>query len=876
MRRFLARLRNLFGNGQADREATREIEAHAALMQEDYERRGMTPREAGRAVVRELGAVSQTMELHRDARTFPGLAGTLRDLRFGARSLARNPGFSVLAVTTLGLGIGANTAIFSVVKAVLLDPLAYRDADRLVTVLHDGAAPVSPANFTDWSEQCSAFSESGAAEFWSPNLTGVEQPENIRGLRMTPAMWPMLGVEPQRGRWFTRPEAREVVLSHKLWVRRFSADPAVIGKTVALNGEAFAIIGVMPSAFQFPPFWATGAELWAPLDLAPRLGQRGGNSLRTFARLASGVELARARTEMAAVTARLEKRFPGTNRDVVVRPLKENVVGNVETPLLIILGAVALVLLIACANVAHMLLARTADRQREIAVRAALGGGKARLAAQFLTENLLLAALGAALGLAVAHAGTRLLVAASPPELPRVQTVAVDGPVVLFLMALSLVTVLLFGLGPAVQAVRGRLAGAMSEGGRGGFGPERSHMRAILVASEFALAFALLVGAGLLVRSFVALRSADSGFDPRNVISMVVSVAGSTHMEPGRREVLYRRLIEETARIPGVVSAGATNHLPLVGDLWGYPFLIEGRPRPRPGEFPGGFYRIAMAGYFETMRLPLRRGRSLTARDDRRAPPVAWINERAASAYWPGEDPVGKRISFDTAAGSTPVWLTIAGIVANAKQHDWAMDPAPEVYRAGLQTTDFLESGGPAGNYITLVARTAGDPAAVAPALKRMVWSIDRNLPVSQVITMEQAVADATAQPRFEAMLVACFAAIALALSAVGIYGVMAYAVSRRTREIGVRMALGASRGDVLRLVARQGLAQVLVGAGMGAGAALVGGGVLSKVLYGVKPADPATFVGAGAALLLTAMAAVYFPARRASRIEPMSALRSD
>ncbi len=885
MRRFFAKLATLFRSRSAEREMTREIDSHLAMLQDDFERRGLPSDEAKRAARHAYGGVEQVKELHREARSFVWAEQRVKDVRYGCRNLLRTPGFTAIAVITLALGIGANTAIFSVVNAVLLRPLAYNDPDRLVTLLHNGSGPVAVANYIDWRDQSHSFEAMGAAEYWTPNLTGNDSPEHLTGLHVTQNMLPMLGIQPLLGRLFVTGEDRkgsdhEVILSYRLWRRLFNGDPGVLGKPITLNGEGYTVVGVMPPEFKFAPFWAVKAEMWAPMAFGNRIHDRGGNSLRVFARLKESVSLAQARAEIAAITARLERQYPGTNREVAVTPLKENVVGKIQTPLLMLLGAVGFVLLIACANVAHMLLARTADRQKEIAVRTALGAGRTRVIAQFLTENLLLAFLGAAAGLVLAAAGTKALVALSPAYIPRVEMVGVDTRVVLFLLGITVLTAIVFGLAPAMHAAAGNLSDALKEGGRGDSdGARRNRLRSFLVASEFALAFILLIGAGLMIRSFSALQSVDPGFNPHNVLSMVVSVEGTKEAEPNRRAAFYRELVQHVRNLPGVVSASGINHLPLGGDMWDRSFAIEGRPKPRPGESPDAVYRIVMPGYFETMRLPLRRGRAITARDHAREPGVVVINERAAHEYWPGEDPIGKRISIDNEEGR-PMWLTIIGIAANAKQSDWAAKPAPEVYLSALQNHDFLGEGGAymTGHmsYITLVVRTAGNPADLAPAVKQTVWSIDRNLPISDVQTMDRVVADATAQPRFEMLLLGVFAVIALVLAAVGIYGVISYSVSRRTREIGIRIALGASRTDVLRMVVRQAIVQALAGAAVGLAGALLVSRLMARMLYGVQPTDPITFGGVAIILALAALFASCVPARRATRIEPMIALRNE
>ncbi len=881
MRRFFARLACLFRSPQLESDLTREIESHLALLQEDFERRGLLPEAARLAARRAYGGVALARELHRETRSFPWIEQVLKDARYGARTLRRTPVFSLVAVVTLALGIGANTAIFSVVNAVLLRPLPYKDADRLVVALHDGSNPVGAANYIDWRDQSRSFETMAAAESWSSNLTGGEAPEHLLGLRVTQNLLPMLGIDPLLGRLFAAGEDRqgsehEVVLSYRLWQRLFNGDAKVLGKPVTLNNEAYTVVGVMPAGFRFAPFWATRAELWVPLEFGDRLHNRGGNSLRIFARLKPGVTLAGARAEMAAITARLERQYPGTNRNVVVSPLKEKVVGRIETPLLTLLCACGFVLLIACANVAHMLLARTSGRQKEIAVRTALGAGRGRMIRQLLTENLLLAALGAAAGLAIALWGIQALVALSPAYIPRVETVSIDVPVVLFLLGITAITTIVFGMVPAMHVAAGNLSDALKEGGRAGSdGVSRNRLRAFLVASEFALAFMLLIGAGLMIRSFIALQSVDPGFNPHGVLSMVVSVAGSNESETQRRTVFYRQLLDRVRALPGVNSAGAINHLPLAGDLWGWPFIIEGRPKPRPGESPGAAYRVAMPGYFVTMRLPVLRGRAIAETDDARAPGVVMINERAAAAYWPGQDPLGKRIAFDANA-IPPTWLTVIGVVKNARQYDWASEPDPEVYLAGLQNREFLGKGESHTAYITLVARTSGDPAELASAMKRTVWSFDRNLPISQVLTMDRAVADATSQQRFEMLLFGLFAVVALLLAAVGIYGVMNYAVSRRTREIGIRISLGASRSAVLRMVVQQGMLQAVAGTLAGLVGAVLLSNLMAGMLYGVRPTDPVTFGTVALVLGVVALLASCIPARKATRIEPTVALRTE
>ena len=879
VRTMLARLLGFMGKHAAERDLDAELQAHIESLTEENIRRGMNAEQARWAARREFGGLQQTREAYLERRGLPFLETLPQDLRFGARMLLKNPGFTLVAVLTLALGIGANTAIFSVVNSVLLRPLAYADSDFLVTILHDGDNPVAPANYLDWRERCHSFTAMGAAEHWGANLTNIASPEHIIGLKVTTNLFPMLGVQPMLGRMFSlhddQPGAeREVILSYGLWNRRFVGDATIVGKAITLDGEPYMIVGVMPSSFKFAPVWATRAEIWAPMVFGDRAHDRGGQSLRIFARLKPAVSLAQARAEVAAVTAQLEQQFPATNRNVVVTPLLEKVVGRVETPLLLLFGAVGFVLLIASSNVAHMLLSRAAARYREIAVRSALGAPRTRIIRQLLTENILLTAMGASAGLLLAIWGTHLLVRLSPAIIPRVETVSVDARAILFLTSVSFLAVALFGTAPAFQTSRVNLSDVLKESARGTGGASRRGLRNFLIASEFALALILLIGAGLMVRTFVALQSVDAGFNPHNVLSMIVSVAGSPESASNRRAIFYHQVLDRIRTIPGVESGAGINHLPIYGDMWGYHFMIEGRPKPRPGEFPGAVYRVATPGYFETMRLPLVRGRAFSEADDSRAPGVVIINERAASAYWPGEDPIGEHISFDTDANGSPAWLTIIGIAKDAKQAALSAPANPELYVAAFQSKEFLGEGDSHSAYITLVIRAQGDPAVLATTAKRAVWSLDSNLPISEVLTMDDVVAFATSQPRFETMLFVVFAGLALIMAGVGIYGVMSYLVSLRSQEIGIRISLGAKPADVFGLVLREGMLLALAGLAAGTVGALLLSRLLGNLLYGVTATDPLTFLFVVGLLMVVALVANYLPARRAMRVDPMVALR--
>ena len=805
----------------------------------------------------------------------------VQDLRYAVRQLCKAPAFAVVAVLAIALGIGANAAIFSVVNAVLLRPLAYQDSDRLVTILHEYDQPVAPANWLDWRAQNHVFDDIGAAENWTPNLSGSGQAESINALQISTNMFPLLGVQPLLGRVFIADEehdgkGREVVLSYGLWERRFGGDRRIIGRAITLQGEPYMVVGIMPKGFQFAPFWATKAELWTPLVLGPRLASREIETLRLFARLQRGVSLEQARSEMATITARLEQQFPGTNRNVTVQLLKEKVVGKVRPALLVLLVAVSFVLLIACANVAHMLMARGSARQREIALRAALGAVRWRIVRQLLTESLLLALLGGATGLLVAFWGVRLLVALIPASLPHADFIGVDARVLLFTVAVSIFTGIIFGIVPALQATAFNLRDTLQEGGRGsGESLRRNRIRSALVGSEFALAFLLMVGAGLMIRTFLALRAIDPGFQPHHVLSSVVSLAGSEEARPQKRFAFYEQAVQRVAALPSVESVSAINHVPLAGDQWGYPFAIEGRPPSRPGESPNAVYRVILPGYFRSMGISLLRGRDITESDNMRAPGVVIVNDSLAQRFWPAENPIGKRITLDDSL-KHPEWLTVIGVSRGVKQDNWTAAPRPEMYLPLLQSREYRQEPSSHFAYITLIVRTTGKPAAIVSDIKNSIAALDKNVAVSETETMDQAIEDRNAQPRFDLGLLASFAAAAVLLAALGIYGVMGYSVSRRTHELGVRMALGATQRDVVHLVVRQAMILALAGSGIGLLAAVVLTRMMSKLLYGVRANDLLTYTGVAAVVGGVALLAGYIPAKRATRIDPVTALRCE
>jgi putative ABC transport system permease protein len=805
------------------------------------------------------------------------------EIRYALRGLWKTPRFSLAAILVLALGIGAATAMFSVVYHVALRPLAYPQPERLVFVqetnLQRGTGSATAwATYADWRDQQDVFQAIAAAESWGASLTGGGRPEEIAGLRISASLLDVLRTPPMLGRGFTSSDEREedgkvVLLSHRLWQRRFGGEPSAVGRVVTMNGAPHRVVGVMPPEFRFPPFWAMKAELWVPLTISPqRAHDRGGRSLRVFARLGDGVTLERANAAMAAIASRIERQHPDTHegRGARVTPLDEVVAGPVRQGLVALLGAVGFLLLIACANIANLLVGRASARRKEIAIRLALGAARGRIARQLTVESLALTLAGGVAGVALAGV---LLVAlqssvaeASRFTLPRMHEVGLGGAVLLLAFAVSCLTGVLFGLAPALQFTRPDLQSALKEGGRGNALPGRTPLRSLLVAGEIAVSLMLLAGAGLMIRSFARLGAVDAGFDPRNVLTMRLVLTGSQHAEtPERRNQFYQRALERVAALPGVQSASGINHLPLAGDLWTFRYAPEGSAVPVQ-QWPSAAFRAAFPGYFATMRIPLARGRDFNARDDAKAARVVIVNETLARRTWPGEEPLGKRIRL-SADGP---WHAVIGVVRDVEQRDWGGARDAEFYFPQWQNPSDIQ------RYLTIVARTAGDAASAAAAAQRAIASLDRDLPLEDVLTMQQVVERALWQPRFSTTLLAAFAGLALALAAVGIYGVMSYDVGRRTPEIGIRMALGARPVDVLGSVAAQGAKLTAAGTAVGVGGALLLTRYLRTLLYGVSPNDPVVLAGAAALLGAVAMLAVWLPARRATRVDPLTALRSE
>jgi putative ABC transport system permease protein len=788
---------------------------------------------------------------------------------------ARTPGVSLAIVLTLGLGIGATTATFSVVDAVLLRALPYEDADRLVAILHEREQPVSPGNFLDWQRDATTFSTMGAAEYWTPSLTGAGAPEKLYALHVTPEILPMLGVAPAIGRLLA-PGAdalREVVIGYGLWQRAFAGDPGILNREITLDGSTYRVVGVMPQSFKFAPFWATRAELWAPLDFVARGTPRRSNSLRVFARLTPGSTLEQARGAMAAVTARLESEFPGTNRNVTVTPVKDLVVGEVRPAIAVLFGAVLLVLLVACGNVAHMLLSRASAREKEVAVRAALGAGRRRMIRQFLTESLVFALAGGALGAALAYGGAAVVRTLGSSSLPRVEAIGIDARALAFTLLVALVTALAFGLVPALRASRADLTATLRDSERGSTAGRASRrIRAALIASEIAVAVVLLVAAGLFARSFAAVRHVDPGFDPDRLIAFVVSVTGTAEAAPDRRLAFYQQVIDGVRTLPGVERAGAINHVPLVGDIWGLPYAVDGRPPATPGDEPVATFRVTLPGYFETVGRRLVAGRDFTEADRIGADPVVIVSAFLAGRTWPGEAAIGKRLQMPP--GPKGEWRTVIGVAAHAVRSSWRDEPGREVFLPLLQSTSYRTDARPHVSYFSFVARTTGDPSALLPAIKRTILGLSPFVPVSEIVSMPEVVAEATMGDRFMAAIVGAFAVMAVVLTAIGIYGVVSFDVSQRRHEISIRLALGAGAGRVIGAIVRQGLVIAGLGGLIGLACALLAARAIAGLLFGVTAFDLVTFTTVAGVLAAVSAAACYLSARQASRIDPVRELR--
>ena len=800
-----------------------------------------------------------------------------QDLQYAFRRLVRSPGFTAVAVLTLALGIGANSAIFSVINAVLLRPLPYPEPERLVGVYQvwKGSRDVmSPANFLDIRAQTRTLDDAAAISSGEYTLTGAGDPIRLRGSEVSASFFDVLRVGAMLGRTFAADENepgkdKVIVLGYGLWQQRFGGRADVVGTAVPIDGTPRTIVGIMPPGFSFPP----DHDLWIPMEYTESVrAARGAWYLDAIARLRPGVSPEQSASEVATLGKALQQQHPRENTDVgfTTFPLQEALVGDLRPALLVLIGAVGLVLLIACANVANLLLARAAARETELAVRTAMGAGRGRLVRQLLTESLVLGAAGGFAGLLIAFWGCDTLVALQPQGIPRLNEIAVDRHVVLFTVGTSLLTAIFFGAIPAAQMTRASLATCLKEGGRGTMAARGSaRMRAALVVAEMALAVMLLAGAGLLIRSFDRLQSVDPGFRPDETLSFELSLPRTAYQKDEQVSAFFDRFIERVRAVPGVRSAGAVMALPLSGARFNISFRVLGRPESAPGQEPSMEVRVATPDYFRTMGIPLLRGRLFNEGDAADVPWVVVLSESAAREYFPNEDPIGKRIEMgwrrrtdDKRAGGE-----VVGVVGDVKELGLAEAFPPEIYLPARQW--------PVGR-MTIVAHTAVPPLSLAEEMTQVVHDLDATLPIAEMRTVSDVVAESIAQPRFYMLLLAVFAAVALALAAIGIFGVMSYTVSQRTREIGIRMALGAQGGSVISMVVRQAMVLAVAGLAVGLAGAAALSRTLTTLLFDLSPTDPGTFAAVGGVLAFVALLASYLPARRAASVDPIDALRAE
>ena len=843
---------------------------------EENIRGGMTPEEALHAARRQFGNQTLLREVSREVWGFNALETLIRDLRYGVRALRKNPGFTLAAVLTLGLGIGATTAIFSALNPILFEPLPYPHAERIVSVwdFRAGGAPlqVTFGTFREVSERARSFDALAAMNAWQPTVTGGGEPERLEGQRVSADYFRVLGVLPAVGRDFDPPEDEPggrnvVVLGDALWRRRFGGDAAVVGREIRLDDSLYTVVGVMPKEFENVP--APSAQLWAPLQYdtsLPPEGHEWGHHLGMIARLRAGVRLDQARRELDAIS---RAPVPGFSRPahaaldqgLMIRSLQDDVTAGVKPTLLAVLGAVSLLLLIACVNVTNLLLARGAQRRREFAMRVALGATRARLVRQMLAESLLLSSVGGALGLLAAKLGVDALVALSPAGLPRAAAIGVGGTAFAFAAAVTTLVGLLVGLATSLPVSRVDLRAGVQQSSSRVAGGQRLTRRALVVA-EVALALVLLVSAGLLLRSLERLFAVDPGFDASHLLTMQVQTSGR-RFDKETTDRFFAQALEAVRRVPGVGAAGFTSQLPLSGDSDEYGALFEGDP---PGTAYNVFRYAVSPGYLETTGIPLRRGRLLDEHDTEGAPPVVVISESLAKIKFGDQDPIGRRVHIGPTDRPR---FTIVGVVGDVKQVSLAKSQPEAVYIPTTQSW-FVDSA------LSLVVRARGDAAALAPAVRQAIWSVDKDRPVARVATMEGLLDRSAAERRFALVLFEAFGAAALVLAAVGIYGLLSGSVTERTREIGVRLALGATRRDILSLVVRQGMKLAGLGVVIGLAGAAAASHALVSLLYGVSRLDPATYLGVVALLVIVSAVACWLPAWRASRVDPSITLRAE
>ncbi|MCI0390747.1 MAG: ABC transporter permease [Acidobacteria bacterium] len=877
LRVFIHRLRGMIFKRRLEREMEDEIRSHLEMQIEDDVRQGMSLDEARRAARRKFGGVDQVKEVYRDRRGLPLVESILQDLRYAARTLAKKPGFSLIAIITLALGIGANTAIFSVVNSILLRPLNYKESDRLVQIFHhykkiNQLVPLPASGYLHYRDNNKSFENIGASMEYAVNLTGSGSPERLNGRAVTHSFFPTLGVNAAIGRVFTPEENqpgrnRVAVLSDNLWQRRFNADPEIVGKSVTLSEENFTVVGILPPSFQFGREVGEAIDIYLPVTAAMARYDPGywdDGPLFVIARLKQSVTLEQAQIEMDGFADYIrQQHIRGYTKDpgiwgIALRPMHEIMVGDIQPALLILMAAVGFVLLVACANVANLLLARAASRQKEMAIRIALGAGRRRVIRQLLTESALLALIGGMFGLLFASWGMHLLLSINEKFIPRANEVGVDGRVLAFTFGVSLLTGLLFGLVPALHSSRADLHLALKEGGRSGASQTRGWLRNALLVFEVTSTIVLLIGAGLLIKSFWRVQEVEPGFNPNNLLTMQLSLPNKKYRTPQQVDVFFQGILTELTALPGVKSAALSSTIPMSGVNSGSTFMIEGRTLASGENLPNGNLWFPGASYFQTMNIPLIRGRYFDDRDVADAASVAIIDETMARKYWPNEDPIGKRLRWwDRDSQGNFRWRQIVGIVASVRHHNLEIDSGAQFY-IPLRQNPF-----PVSSAFLVIRAAASEPESLTAAVRSVIELADKELPVSRVTTMERMMADSIPQRRFTTILLGVFSLIALILASVGLFGVMSYTVAQRTHEIGIRMALGAQTLDVLKLIIRQGMTLVLTGVVIGLMAALGLTRLMKTMLFGVSETDHATFIVIPLLLAVVAMLACYLPARR-------------
>jgi len=876
------RIANLFARSRVEREIDDELRAHMEMRMEDNQAAGMSPEDACRDALLRFGNPTVIKERAAGADAALGLDSIWADLRFALRQLGRSPGFAWTSILILALGIGACTAIFSAVKPILLDPLPYPHAKQIMMIWEmRGTRPmdVTFGTFHGVAERSGSFAAMAVMKPWQPTMISTDRPERFEGQRVSAGFFRTLGVLPLLGRDFAASDdsfhgPNLVILSDRLWRRRFAGDRSIVGQQVRLDDNLYTVAGVMPRSFE--NVLAPSAELWAPLQYDPSLpadGKEWGHHLRMVGRLREGVSREQAGSELDGILHTLAQIYPkgydssgGAPDGMMVNELQSDLTQGVRPALLAVLGAVFLVLLIVCVNVTNLLLARGAQRQGEFAMRAALGAAQRRLVRQLLTESLLLALLGAVFGMVVAVAGVHALVALSPSELPRVSAIGVDGTVFLFALGLTTLIGVVVGLVPALQASRKGLQTGMQRSSRRTAGG-RQWTRRILVVSEVSLAAVLLVSTGLLLRSMQHLFAVDPGFDASHLLTMQVQVSGHQFDNDEARLRFFSLALERVRQVPGVISAGFTGQLPLSGDIDVYGTEFEGKDDH--GGDPAFRYAVT-PGYIETMHIPLRRGRLLNEHDEAGVPVAVLINESFANRKFPGQDPIGRRVRMGPDVGHADrPWATIVGVLGNVKQQSLAVGDEDAFY---ISTAQWAW----ADDAQSLVLRTRGDAAALAPVIRAAIWSVDKDQPIVRLATMDNLLAASEAERHFVLMLFEAFALVGLVLAVTGIYGVLAGSVSERTREIGVRSALGAPRGNILALVIRQGMTLTVFGVLAGLSGAVVASHAIAALLFGVSRFDPVTYAGVAALLICVSGIACFVPARRAASVNPVEALRAE